>query len=358
MNNLVPEKRVDKNGVLTTKHVRASKASAVGRTIPAPSAPRAPKQVVKTKEPIKRQQEVRLRHMSVARHEYDEGLMQKLGVDRHTLFKASDAQIYSVMHVADAGNTLLLLKAGIRTAEEGMEKLDELGLGRLMEDNSILAKDMLGRRIHPETYYSCLASHGDASPNFLDYVEYLSIDALFDYDDIGTEIRAGSIKISDVKALGAGRIKKSDAHKEVKEFLVAFANGTTNTTMSDAKIIFDKYATEYMAIHDALIINSRYGSEFGTVIEPEAFVMGTSRKLTARGVDDERIAKVIKYGALVRKAFYSNNSSLLALPSDIDLLQCHDAGVPPEEAAQGMTPQQWDAMQNNGIAPSVSGGWL
>jgi hypothetical protein len=42
----------------------------------------------------------------------------------------------------------------------------------------------------------------------------------------------------------------------------------------------------------------------------------------------------------------------------MDMVQLYDAEVPPERVAQGITAQQWDAMKNNEIAPSISGGWL
>jgi hypothetical protein len=320
--------------------------------------PQAPRREAKVKEPTKRQLHTRLRHISIARHESDKGLENKLGVAWNDGFTANDTQIYSVLSVASPGNALLLLKAGVRTAEEATERLDELGLGRLREDNSALTGEMLNRRIYPETYFSVLANDGDASPNFLDYVEYNSIDALFEFHEMGMEVKAGSIKLADVKALGVGRIKKSEADKEIREYLRACADGTTKTTMNDAKIIIDKYGNEFMEIDYAMKINSRYGSEFGTVIEPDGFVMGLSRRLTARGEDNARIAKVIKYGLLVRAATYADESVLTAVPSEMDMVQLYDAEVPPERVAQGITAQQWDAIKNNEVAPSISGGWL
>lgn len=358
MSNLIPEKRVDKNGVLTTKHVRASKPAVAGRSLPAPTVSQAPKQAIKVKEPTKRQLHTRLRHISIARHESDKGLEDRLGVSWNDSFTANDAQIYSVLSVTSPGNALLLLKDGARTAEEATARLDELGLGRLMEDNSALTGEMLSRRIYPETYFSVLAGEGDASPNFLDYVEYMSIDSLFEFHEMGREVKAGSIKLADVKALGVGRIKKSEAEREIREYLQACANGTTNTTMNDAKIIFEKYGNEFSSISYALALNSRYGSEFGTVIEPDGFVMGLSRRLTARVEEDERIAKVIKYGLLVRDAFYEEGSRIKEMPSDMDMVQLYDSEVPPEQVAQGVTAQQWDAIKNNEVAPSISGGWL
>jgi hypothetical protein len=52
MNNLVPEKRLDKNGVLTTKHVRAVLTATSSRTaIPAPTASAKPT-ITKARRPI------------------------------------------------------------------------------------------------------------------------------------------------------------------------------------------------------------------------------------------------------------------------------------------------------------------
>ena len=356
MSNLIPEVRVDKNGIPVVRHVRSDKPITTGRSIPAPLAPRAPKQAVKVKAPIKRQLERRLRIISVNRHEPDNGLIARLGVDTSARFTASDAEIYSVLHVVSPANTLILMKAGVRSAEEAFQKLDELGLERLMEDNSVLARELLGRRVYPETYFSTLATYGDESPYFLDTVECLSIDALFDYDFIASGIRTGNIRLSDVKALGTARIKKSEAYAELMNILQKFANGTAQYSMSDVKLIFDLYSPHPVTISEALKLNETYGSGFGTDIAPTSFTMRLFRQLQHMNLHPQHSADVLKYGISLEEAYIEGSQHIMPTPEA--MIAFHDAGVSVEDALRGLTPQQIDAMNNHEIAPSVSGGWL
>lgn len=368
MNNLVPEKRLDKNGVLTTKHVRAAKPLATGRSLPAPALSTAPKEQprVKAKQPTKRQLQSCLRHISVVRHETDKGLEDRLGVSHDDSFSASDAQIYSVMSVASHGDAITLLKDGIRTAEEAVERMDEVGLGRLVEDNSALAVELVNRRVYPETYFSVLGNHGDDYPHFLDYVEYLSIDSFFDFHELGMGIKEGKIRLADVKAISAKRVIASDAEREICWFLQEYAALNTRTTLEDAKTIIDNHPMEYKAIRDALEMNNRFGSEFGTTITPESYVVGLSNRLSMHKLDgsvvknDKQIAKAIKYALAVREERRKSDPSGITdtAPDPITIFGLSEAGVPPEKAAQGMTVQQWEAINDQGLPSSVSGGWL
>jgi hypothetical protein len=152
MSNLIREQRLDKNGVLNTKLVRAGKKDSGARTtFPAPVSPsfadRAAAGSFKALLEKERSHEVGVQDW---REDADRELRALCaGMKQPKKLKCSDAEIFDVLEVVSEENVLPLLSAGVRSGKQAKKLLKANGLDRLLVDNSSQVKNLKYWEMHP-----------------------------------------------------------------------------------------------------------------------------------------------------------------------------------------------------------------
>lgn len=354
-NNLIPEKRLDKNGRLNTKHVRATKVQGSSTKVPPPALPIAAKKLTAA------QTRVRPRTVAYSAHGNHE-LSQKLGTDPQATeitITASDAEFYSVLSVTSKANAFALLQAGHRTAEEASNFLEDNGFEELIEDNSALCEEALNRKIPPNKFIESAANL--RGPESTDYY----LDALEVYSSsipkgtgpnsnlvVTNQVYDGDLKLSDLKEIGFKKFNTFRDKDALIHELIKIGSGESSTTTSELVSLVDKYPHYF---RDALELARRYGTE--TVLQLNTPTTHYSDNLEERGIDKGRIIKLINYSDQVSQAEYENDVYRPCIPYEL-LEKCYDAGLTPVQVAtDDYTEQQLDGLLD-GVAPGVSSGWL
>jgi len=367
MSNLIREQRVDKNGVLTTKHVRAgAKSSTAKVSMPAPQLPSAiPVLAARTyKAPTAGQLKRESRSFTASLENPDPQLLEALGLPPTRelgiyRFIASTNDLYEMMARTSTGNALALIQAGYKSAPEAMQFLSEKDMDHLKEPRS-MALEAQERRIPVEDF---IRETRDAPqdrlnhPNFMDYMEVTGIAAFREFHDLPGEVFHGEIKLSDLKTVGVTRIGKSVGWNVIEEALRRIADESAGYTADDLRLVLTRFAgTSDAYIENAIELTEKYGSEFMTTIEnPSGLLMQVEAGMREKGTDPERIKGILKF----RDDFTTETASFDIPFTDEEIDQFYDANVIPSDAATGkVTLMQLDAINEHGINPSISGGWL
>jgi hypothetical protein len=362
---LIPEKRVDKNGVLTTKHVRAgTKKPSAAAPLPAPRLTPQPQAARSYKLPNKQQKALYQRSYTANDQKRDPALTEALGLSSLDVYRfvASDAEVLEMLAVTHSnGDALSLLEHGYRSPQAAVMFLKDNGLEHLVADRS-LALEAMERRISPEIFMRDTrnAKEGHLTdPLFLDSLSAADSKAL--NDEFTWEVREGMIKLSDIKAIGVSRIKKADSWALLNDVLKTMAKGTANYTADDMKFILDRYSPVTNRIESAVILADFYGGEFvKTIANADIATMDLHYDLQR---DEpmwlERAKSILSYGSSV----FSQQSGIYGYSKDFPdkdkIIKFHDANVSPQDMVDGViTEDQLDAIKDHGISPSVSGGWL
>lgn len=365
MSNLIPEQRVDKNGVTVTRHVRAAKASTSDKVLPKPKIAKAKGGGLGI-TPTKQQSRQHFYMYNTKAHPVDSELLTALGITPHhrTGTLASDFETYDVLAVTDRGTAIALLEAGVHSAKEAKKILKTLGKDHLLQDNTDIATEAINRNILPYFYVNKGTEEETSNPHFLDYMEVLNITALSQYQELHLSVRDGSINVSDIKELTAARITMAENSSVVKSALVKLANGTANYTVKEAGEILDHYSSDRSSsfgsvLRQAFELADRYGSDFAIEIPPENNMMNFSNYLMDEEVETERSKSLLRYALQIASSPNGNTSPNRPRLNYESIIIFHDGGADPNLVAAGMiTTTQIDAIKNHGIAQSVSGGWL
>lgn len=363
MNNTVPVKRMTKDGILTTKHVRADpKASKLKSAMPAPKLT-APSQSLRKrayKGGTKRQQERVSRSYTASIEDPSPQLVASLGID-HDLgvyrFKAGESDMYGMMAFMSTGNTLAFLQARINSSTDALEYLRKNGMEDLIVFND-LPLEAQERRIPIEDYMRETRRQPQEvldDPLFIDAVEMSGIAALRDFKELPEEVRYGRVRLEDVKTVGATRIKGAVGWDVTHEALQKIADGTAKYTAEDLKFVvetFGQQSNDYM--ENALVLHEKYGPEVMRSIRfPSWTVLHLGDKLKKEGADDERIKSILCY----RDACFKDDATTDFRKEEV--IRFHDAGIDAEDVVSGrVTLLQLDGIENHGISRSISEGWL
>jgi hypothetical protein len=366
MSNLQAVKRMDKNGVLSTKHVRIDpKAKMSVSALPAPKAGPAKAPVKAVKAPTKGQLKPKPNAITASLEQRDPELLKALGIDADLgiyRFRASDAEIYDVLSVADNGTALALLKSGIKTRDAAENYLMDNGFEHLLTDNSAHAQEAQSRGIAPKWYFQQTRwsiNENLSDPLFWDALEVTNSAALSYNPDLRHSVRNGSIRLADIKTVGATRLSKSLGQEEIETALTRIASGEAKYSAADLKEVIEKFGEQSnVLVENALTLTEDYGIDYAMSLRnPKVFVITVNEIMKDDGEDPERIKSVLKYfddmdasGTLAHGGFEATMSNVIRF---------HDAGVSPADAASGkVTLEQLDAIEEHGINPSLSSGWL
>lgn len=354
-NNLVPEQRLDKNGRLNTKHVRAAKPQALSAKVPAPALSSPKKKLTAAQT---RQRTRVVAYSAPGNYE----LSQQLCTDYHSdniEVTASDEEFYSVLSVTSRANAFTLLQAGYRTADEASNYLMDNGFEELLQDNTSLCEEALTRKIPPHKFIqSGVNLRGpEGSDYYLDALEVYcssipSNGKSFSNLVVTNMVYGGEVSLSDIKGIGFKEVGAFSDKAALFDALEKINAGTATCTTSDLKAIMSKHPK---AFRDSLDIANRYGTELALSIGwPNTHY---ADNLDERGVDKDRIIALLQYSDQVSNAEHENEiyRESLAYPT---LEKCYDAGLSPSQVAtEDFTDQQLDGLLE-GVTPGVSSGWL
>lgn len=364
MSNLRPEKRVDKNGVLTTKHVRVDpKASASASPMPSPSLAPQPIPLKPTKAQTKLQQYKITFDASPVNKELRDKLRVSPYLGFYYRFEAKDTQCYDVLSVTSRGNALHLLASGIRSASAAVEYLEANGLGHLIEDNSSIAQEGLERRIPVFNFLTKThaPSEDEIKDNlFWDSLEIVGKSSLRKCEGLPQKIRNGTIRLDDIKALGLTSINQSVGWGVIESSLEKIASGEAKHTVQDLKMVVNAYGDQSDAyMENAIELCEDYDAKFATSLtNPNQHLMRFKKEMQDDGETPEKIKSVLRYFDDLWEVGPAGPSRSFEV-NKTNVMRFHDAGVSPSDAYYGkVTLAQLDAIEKHGISPSVSGGWL
>lgn len=355
MSKLVPEKRVDKNGVLTTKHVKAvAEKDAFKNAVPAPTLGTNPDP---TRTLTKGQASPSRRVFVGSKHFVDPRLNSILGKNSWGTwreFDVSDEGMYSVWGITDTGTGLALMNAGYQTADAASQFLKDNDLEDLLEDHAEFCNEALERRISPESYIEAL-----------DFFPYLGetrrdIDSIeaFSYSSIRStsiynDVYHGETSLEDVKDIGITRIAKARASSVIRDALKKLKSGDAKCTLDDLKTLIDKHPNHVHNLHNSLELAGRYGVAFALSLSAPDTQMADY--LEDKGDERERILDIVRYNDQINQ--YQRDISADTFEYGY-IVKAFDAKLGIAGVAEGQyTVQQIEAILN-GVEKSVSGGWL
>lgn len=385
MSKLIPVKRVNKNGVLVTKHVRAdsSETTRLGTPLPSPT-------IVKTTESLRAKQnrmalERRLkrlekpRNRSISRKKlplYGTPVLEKYFKNSYKL-SCSDNDFYTVFEKLRLSDTVILLAAGLK-AEQRDEFIARNNFQYYVEDNSELVDGLRTRGIPLESYLEVAHNHFieyRETPLKLDAAELHSMFRAADHDDeyspkktLVNYVGSDMVSLDDVKNLGLDRCSST----EFFDILSKMHKGTAKCTSSELARILDRidsekdYSTNSLESRIVAAVMARsavtYGIDFAnSITSPMAIYY--AEEATSQ-MDEE---KAMSYLSYVDETTW--DEPIGAFDDDSKWVQVTEhkktlweAGIAPEAAREGlkdgMTAHQIIGVYGEGIEPVVSSGWL
>lgn len=385
MSNLIPERRVNKNGVAVTKHVRGQAKSSSNKTPPPAPALQGETAAAKSKlRPNQLQQ--RERSFSPLENDADRLLIQ--GRTGMFTFTASDKEIYDVMSVTRAGDAMALLEIGVRTSDEALDILARNGLEHRQQDRSAIMQELLKRNIAPEKTTKAFSmldidreywanEHERDTDHYPDVIEYLSLESyksMHGSDVIKNLILSGGISFSDIKDIGTGRLRKQDRLYHLRATLTRHNSGKTTFTNNDLKRFLDKCDADGVVgvhFHSALVLFELLGADSVDRLEDTKSFSSRFRqgaKVFFEDIEGLREETEVEfYAALLMEGMERYEASAQKsgrywaqeFPQEVQILR--GAGVKVDDAipllGSGMSAQQAAGVMN-GTETVISEGWL
>jgi hypothetical protein len=295
-----------------------------------------------------------------------------IGNDHYIRFSANDLKFCSVLSVTAPDNAVALLGAGIENAEQAQEFLRKYGLDHLIEDRSWETAELLNRKVSP-IYYAEMCAKGMASSvpeQNVDAAEAHSIKALRDWQHrpatIAQRVQNGVIRWDDIKAVGATRLVKFDPEGiESVKSLVDMAKGETQLNSAGLRALIDHVnATPGANTAPRILLGlaQDFGSQFVINLYHREYAhrLSSSLKIRDKASVSESLQEIVAYGDAMcrhqRDRGYQQGEKYAAVA---ELWQAGvDIKVAVEGLNEGQSAAQIIAIHREGIAPSVSGGWL
>lgn len=376
MSNLVPEKRVNKNGVTVTKHVRPAAATVSKPTLPAPSVPdiipaSASKPLRLTKKQLEQLPNSLLREDFKADHGLRRAITDQRGRPKvYTFynFTASEAEIYSVLAVTTPENAAALLESGFRSGEEAAGFLRGNGLESLMRDRSRLADGALRRGIAPEYFFKAHRDYfgiPELEPPvklFLDTAEACSIRAFDETAFMITRIARREISMDDIRTIGPARLMRVARQNDLPlKHLAELQAGTLGYDAEQMKSIFARFEGQKSTLNDRYSLNAmmfladEFGYDYAEKLKSPSLVSMVSRQ-NFEDNPEER-APAMEYADQLGGSLKSSDSV-----KSSDVMKLFRAGIDPSRAAyhldNGADVERVIAVEQSGTTSGVASGWL
>lgn len=376
MTNLIPEQRLDRNGKLVTKHVRATPKQTAGRSaLPQPklAAKVQSKTGTKTFKPRSSQLQQTYHSHPASRYALDERLMtteerQRGGLHgSYYAYTASEVDAYEVLSVAPIGAALMMLTRGIRTADEAREYLTQHGAADLIVDHRDMIQEALEKNVNHydfvEHYELSFTDEGRSSDNLIDAIRFSSTSLNQGVNSTAVhDILSGDISYEDIKAVGVTNLKP---HHRLSSLQVTFRRikrGEGDYTIDGIKEIIKRSSEEKMESR-AFNYLCRAMDELGM---EEVLKVKTPTKLASNFHSYKIAPGSSRYGDdAVQRALYATQFEeglgypIMGVYSSDEF---YNAGIPVDVAvdvrAKGGGVREAQAIHNEGIESGLSGGWL
>lgn len=380
MANLIPEKRMDRNGRLVTKHVSTTPKQPSRRaSLPSPTAgSRNASPAKKSFKPRPKQVEQTYRSYRMSTYPSSDPLTTPDERERgsylsaHTHFDASDVEMYDVLSATGtSGDALWLMSRGVRTAEEARAYLKNHKAKHLIADRSALMQEALERGLSAHNFiegYELLKPEQRSSPYALDAAEF-KVSALnesfnaFLLDDI----LKGDVAFSDLKTLGTTRLKPHGRAYALTSLLTKLNRGEANYTIEDIKGLVIR-AGEAKANREQFYAAAQFAEYHGFELLQTAddfmiigsvhqhyFSPASSFRRDHEDDPEELTRDRVEYEFRMRRAL-TESRIFSGYPN-----QFFEAGIPVEtaiEAVRGGGGLREAQAIHDGIESSISGGWL
>lgn len=378
MTNLVPEKRLDKNGRLVTKHVRSVETAA--GPVSLPRVPVAKPQKAKVDKALEKRIR-RLNDRIFFNFNADKFEPPTSEVLKPIIYDAyhpgcTHNEFYDMLERLPLSETIVLLNYSLRA-----KHLDDFAKKNKFEsylvDNSELVGKLRERGITAPVYFQLVTSRDGTSASIDDLVDAAECrelypngryDGMFEPSQLYPQyLLAGQIRLSDLKDLGVERCKDTENYRTV---LLRLAKGESQCTAKEIATILNKTAAKdrensstgvsrvnsgaraYLAMN--LGIEMAESTRNPKAVEA-AFDVAAQRELS---LDDS-----ISFCRFANEFFEEgdNSSDVFMLPEYV-LYDLWQAGVPvdlsKDSLDKDLTTGQIIAIHTEGIESSVSSGWL
>lgn len=369
MTRLIPEKRVDRNGKIVTRHIRTNPVST---TTAIPNVPPEKDTAAKSQRPSKKQLESTFHTLYNSDYPQDPQLVSALNLDTREFlrFSVNDIEFADVISVTSEANAIGLMAGGIRTAEQAKDVLTRHGLGHLIEDNSWEASELIKRRVTPLCYIEMKmqpSAHLASREELVDAAEAHSIKALrgIGYPTFPVRVLDGAISIEDIRTVGATRLIRSDPYGSVMiPALVRIKAGESRYNASDLRLLIEEFSEkETEAVYDMdkiLKLAQRHGAEYVCNLYSPDTAFNLIKYL---GDDKDNEAASEAITSYVDNLLRCQAETATRFKVNLkDAVVLYHAGVDYKAAARGLADDnsvnQIIAIHKEGITASVSGGWL
>lgn len=370
--NLIPVKRMDKNGKLVTRNVRAGAALTSSKTsLPAPVAAPKLKKKVTAKKPLEKQTKVQHRMGSRSHHYPDPALFDALNLNQEhlwdlTTITASDVQMYDVFSVVRTDDAVLLMDRGYTTAEQVVELLEKNNLTHLLIDRRDLMTEAQNRRIDAWNFMEAQHRFGindmECDPEVLlgavrldDSVSLPRWTTSGERDSYAHQVMKGAISYEDVMTIGISNLSGRGNESIAPHICVWLNDIHTGKAHYDAELLarlLQKSSYSIAKVRNALGMVSEYGPEFVrgiSYLDAALEINGSYRNRTTA-----QRADMITYYDQGSLSFYDVKMAVV--------VKLYDNGIPVDDA-KAMLSQKMDvdriiAAHKEGITKSVSSGWL
>lgn len=374
MADLIPQQRPDRNGKVVTRHVRATPRQSTGRSaLPKPSVGAPGKNEAAQKAFKPRASQLKQAHQShpAQRYELDPRLMtneeKRNGVSYNLYysFEASEVDIYTVFSVAPPGAALRMLARGIRTAEEARAYLIEHNAADLITDRSSMAQEALEKNVSHYDFlesYSALTDTERASAHFVDAVRFGSSSLNQGVNSLAQDdILSGDISFDDIKAVGVTHLKPHNRLSSLQVTFRRMKRGEGDYTIDGIKELIKRSSDENLDsrnfsnvcramdhLGQEKVLQVKHLSNLASAFHHFKIAPGASK--FEDGIDRALYFTHFKEGV---------NKPLLTVSASDEF---YDAGIPLETAidvaASGGGVREAQAIHEEGIESSLSGGWL
>lgn len=379
MSNLKAEKRLDKNGRLVTRHVLAGAPSKAGTAIPSPGLPARSEHPRKKQERIALERNVKaldkVRAKNFSRKKmgiYANQRLEKFYKETYK-FSSTDNDFYTVMEKLSFGDTIVLMNAGLKAFQVD-EFIERNKYQPSTADNTELVAELRSRGISVASYVAARTNNFVWDENTLDAAETHQLLSArgFGPDYSGRDIYVShvgcqSIALADMKAIGLDRCDR--AYGDFAHLLHEIAKGNAKCTaqeLGDMLDHYDKRSADDAKDRTLMCVRSRFAVKYGTqfvesIEDPMVlyYAEDDANDMDA-GAAMEFLAYSDQVGSDEPMERYDRDGKWQDLAANKKVLW--ESGIPVEAAreglAAGMSAQQIIAVQQNGVAASVSSGWL
>lgn len=365
MIELTPVKRVDKNGVLTTKHVRADvqKKSPVSVPAPAIGSPKTKYVPAAKASTVQKRWRVNKDKWGACDEE-----LKFLCTERFTAsqtYECSEAEAYDVMSAVAPENALPLLAVGIRSADIARQFLAETGVDRLKVDGTALTDQAIARGFPAREFIDFAGKYSAYTDReaFLDAAECWANPELRDTDTVRSNTSTPFLKPlcemilddhiawSDIKKIGIRTVaQRSRGADRLADHLVRLHDGTSGFKSAGeiSEVLKGNGSSVDLDIADC------YGIEGYRVIDQKLRAKAINMKEALRERDFSPVEKlrIFEYGLKLGGP----------QPAPKSIIALYEAGITAEKAYEGLSNKlavnQIIGLDSGEVSPSISSGYL